>query len=145
VFAIDTNLLVYAHNEASDFNESATAFIEDVMNERDNYGNIVVGIPAQVMMEFVNVITRQNLEKPLSFSEAIQVVQDYLDTGITIINHRETQTQTFVELLRSITTRKKVFDVALAATLKDNGISGLYAANVSDFEEFGFLQVVNPL
>lgn len=42
-------------------------------------------------------------------------------------------------------TRKRVFDVALAATLKDNGIVGLYTANVADFEGFGFLEVINPL
>ena len=125
MFAIDTNLLVYAHNEASNFNELATAFIENVLNDRDEDGNFNVCIPSQVLMEFVNVIsvcpnlsfphayplktceykfsgnpllpssrfrlkdcrndkklgifgqtliTRQNIEKPLSFSEAIQVI-----------------------------------------------------------------------
>jgi hypothetical protein len=44
-----------------------------------------------------------------------------------------------------ISTRKKVFDVALAATLKDNHISGLYTNNVDDFEGFDFLRVINPL
>ena len=42
-------------------------------------------------------------------------------------------------------TLKKVFDIALAATLKDNDIEGLYTANVSDFKDFSFLKVVNPL
>jgi len=44
-----------------------------------------------------------------------------------------------------VTTRKKVFDVALAATLKDNDISGLYTVNVDDFKGFDFLTIVNPL
>ena len=35
MFAIDTNLLVYAHNEDSAFNEKATAFLEKVMLEKD--------------------------------------------------------------------------------------------------------------
>jgi len=48
-------------------------------------------------------------------------------------------------LLSSVTTRKKIFDIALVATLKDNGISGIYTANVADFEEFSFLKVINPL
>jgi len=34
-----------------------------------------------------------------------------------------------------VTTRKKIFDVALVATLKDSDISGLYTVNVGDFEE----------
>jgi len=36
MFAIDTNLLVYAHNKDSKFNEQAAAFVTKVMNERDS-------------------------------------------------------------------------------------------------------------
>ena len=79
MFSIDTNILIYAHNKDSEYNEKATAFLEKVLNERDEEGNLSVCLTAQVLMEFVNVITRQNLEKPLSLSEAIQVTNDYLD------------------------------------------------------------------
>jgi predicted nucleic acid-binding protein len=145
MFAIDTNIFVYAHNKDSEFNEKATVFLEKVMNDRNEEGNLSVCIPSQVLMEFVNVITRQTLKSPLSLSEAIKVIQDYLESNILIINQRETQIQTFIELLSSVTTRKKVFDVALAATLKDNDISGLYTVNVDDFKGFDFLTIVNPL
>ena len=40
---------------------------------------------------------------------------------------------------------KGEYEHALAATLKDNGIMGLYTVNVADFEEFAFLEVINPL
>jgi len=145
LFAIDTNLLVYAHNTDSKFHEQAAAFIKKVMNQRDDEGKLSVCLPAQVLMEFIHVITWQRLEKPLSLSEAIRVVQDYMDTGILIIYQRETQIQTLLTLLSYLTTRKKMFDVALVATLKDNNISGLYTVNESDFEEFDFLEVINPL
>lgn len=145
MFAIDTNLLVYAHNTASPFHKQAKDFVEKVMNERDEKGNLSVSLPAQVLMEFIHVITWQHLEAPLSLSEAIQVVQDYLDTDITIIYHHDTQIQTLLTLLNEVSSRKKVFDVALAATLKDNGITGLYTVNTTDFEEFEFLDVKNPL
>ena len=145
LFAMDANLLVYAHNTDSKFHEKAAAFMEKAMNERDNEGKLSVCIPAQVLMEFIHVITWQRLEKPLSLSEAIRVVQDYIDTGILIIYQRETQIQTFLTLLSRVTSRKKMFDVALVATLKDNNISGLYTVNVDDFKEFDFLEVVNPL
>jgi len=145
MFAIDTNLLVYAHNTASPYHTQAKAFVEAVMNTRDEDGNLSVCLPAQVLMEFVHVITWQHLEAPLSLSAAIQVVQDYRDTGVAIISHQETQIQTFLALLTTLSTRKKVFDVALAATLKDNGITRLYTVNTADFEEFEFLEVTNPL
>lgn len=144
MFAIDTNILVYAHNKDSEFNEKATVFLEKVMNDRDEEGNLPVCIPTQALMEFINVITRQNLKSPLSLKEAINTVQDYLNFDIQIVNQLETQIQTFIELLSSVSTRKKVFDVALAATLKDNDIEGLYTLNVNDFKDFDFLEVVNP-
>jgi len=145
MFAIDTNILVYAHNKDSEFNQDATEFLEKVMNERNDEGSLTICLPSQVLMEFVNVITRKTLQSPLLLSEAINVIQDYLATDIQIINQRETQIQTFIELLSSVTTRKKIFDVALAATLKDNDISGLYTVNVDDFKNFEFLTVTNPL
>ena len=85
MFAIDTNLLVYAHNRDSEFNKKSVAFLKKVMNERDQGGNLSVCLPAQVLMEFVNVITWQRLKNPLSLAEAISVVQDYLAAGITIV------------------------------------------------------------
>ena len=145
MFAIDTNLLVYAHNTDSEFHKQAAAFVTKVVNERDHKGQHTICLPTQVLSEFVHVVTWQRVEKPLSIIEAIRVVQDYRDVGIPIIHQRETQIQTFLELLASGTTRRKVFDMVLAATLKDNGISGLYTVNVGDFKTFDFLQAVNPL
>ncbi len=144
-FAIDTNLLVYAHNVASEFHAEAKAFLEKVMNERDEEGHLSVCVPVQVLLEFIHVVTWQRLQSPLSLSQAIQLVEDYVETGITIVHQRETQLRTFLDLLSMTSTRKRVFDVALAATLKDNGIVGLYTANLADFEGFEFLEVVNPL
>jgi predicted nucleic acid-binding protein len=144
-FAIDTNLLVYAHNIASEFHEEARAFLEKVMNERDEEGGLSVCVPVQVLLEFIHVMTWQRLQNPLSLSQAIRVVEDYTDTGVTIVHQRETQLHTFLDLLSTTTTRKKIFDVTLAATLKDNGIVGLYTANTADFEDFEFLEVINPL
>jgi predicted nucleic acid-binding protein len=145
MFAIDTNLLVYAHNKDSKLNEGAAAFVTKAMNERDGEGRLSVCLPAQVLTEFVYVITWQRMQKPLSLAEAIRIVQDYVDTGVTIIHQRQTHIQTFLALLATVTTRKNVFDVALAATLKDNGIQGLYTVNVADFKEFDFLKAINPL
>ncbi len=57
MFAVDTNLLVYAHNTASPFHKRAKQFVEQVMNERDTEGQITVCLPSQVLTEFVHVIT----------------------------------------------------------------------------------------
>lgn len=145
MYALDTNLLVYAHNTASPLHPQAKAFIEKVLNERNADGFLDICIPAQVLMEFINVITWQRLEAPQSLKQAIQIVQDYLNTGVTILHQQPTQLDTFLSLLQNVSSRKKIFDVGLVATLKDHGISGLYTVNTSDFDEFSFLDVKNPL
>ncbi len=145
MYAIDTNLLVYAHNADSEFHKLSKTFIEKVMNERDEDGQLTVCLPSQVIIEFVNVVTRQSLINPLSISEVIEVINDYLKTGIRIVSHNTTQIQTFLEILSKTSTRKKNFDAALAATLKDNQIQGIYTVNINDFNDFEFLDVVNPL
>ena len=104
-----------------------------------------MGIPIQVFAEFLNVITRQTLERRLSMAEAISRIQDYVDAGAPIIYQKPTRLLTFLDLAKATATRKKVFDLYLAATLKDNNIEGLYTANVDDFKEFTFLQVINPV
>lgn len=145
MFALDTNLFIYAHNIGSAFHAKAAAFVKQMVAERDENGQHVVGVSAQVCAEFINVITRQTLEKPLSLADAIVVIEKYIKAGVPIIHAQPTQLRTFLELAKSITTRKKTFDLFLAATLKDNNIEGLYTVNTDDFRDFSFLQVVNPL
>jgi len=145
LFAIDTNLLVYSHHLEAKYHQSAKAWLERIMNERDEQGNLSVCLPAQILMEFVNVIAWQQLKQPLSLSEAKRVVQDYVDTGIRIIYQRDTHIETFLSLLGVVKSRKQIFDVSLAAVLKDHGIVGLYTVDVTDFEVFNFSEVINPL
>lgn len=145
MYALDTNILVYAHNIGAARHEAAKAFVQDVMNRRDDEGMLSVCIPAQVFLEFLNVITWTRLEAPLSLTDALQIVQDYIDTGVTILHQKQTHLFTLLELLVTVKSRKKLFDVALAATLKEHGIEGLYTVNTTDFAEFAFLEVKNPL
>jgi uncharacterized protein len=145
MYALDTNLLVYAHNIASPYHNKAKTFVESVINERDSEDNFMVCLTLQVLMEFLNVITWQRLEAPLPLPAAIQTVQDYIDTGIPILYPQPTQLQTLLALLKEVGTRKRIFDIALAATLKDHGIKGLFTVNTTDFEGLSFLDVKNPL
>lgn len=145
IYAIDTNLLIYAHNLDSTLHEKAKNFIEKVMNERDENGNLSVCIPVQVIIEFISVVTSKKVPKPLSISQAQAIIQDYLNTGIMVIFPQETYLTNFLEMLAQISSRKQIFDIALAATLKDNSISGIYTVNVKDFNFRDGLEVINPL
>lgn len=145
MYALDTNILVYAHNVDSVNHEKAKAFLEEVMTVTDEDGEYQVCIPAQVLIEFLNVITWSRLESPLALHEATEIAKDYLHSGVDIIHSTQNQLNTLFALLESVKSRKKIFDVALVATLKDNHIQGLYTVNTTDFVEFAFLDVRNPL
>jgi|YNPBryBLVA2012_1023415.scaffolds.fasta_scaffold06769_5 predicted nucleic acid-binding protein len=146
MFALDTNILVYAHNAASPFHQKAKLFVEKIIAEEDDFGHPTICIPLQVCAEFINVCTRQTIEKPLSISDAVKEIRRYSDfLGIPILYPKITQLETFLNLLNLSTTRKKIFDVFLAATLKDHQVKGLYTVNVDDFNEYEFLKVINPL
>lgn len=51
MYAVDTNLVVYAHNADSAFHKPAKEFLENVLNTRDEAGNFQVCIPAQVLVD----------------------------------------------------------------------------------------------
>lgn len=145
LYALDTNILVYAHNTEAKMHQKAKSFVERVMNERNGDGELSVCLPSQVLVEFVSAITWQRIEKPLTLAQATDVIKDYLDSGIGILLPRETYLLNFIELMENTSSRKRIFDVALAATLKEHKISGIYTVNVNDFTSFGFLDVINPL
>ena len=107
LYAVDTNIIVYAHNIASSYHQKAKGFIERVMNERNTDGQLSVCFPAQVITEFINVMTWKHLEAPVSLHDAVQIVHHYLDAGITIISQKDTQIQTLLSLLDSVPSRKK--------------------------------------
>ncbi len=74
MYALDTNLLVYAHNIDSPLHASARQFLESEFNRRDEAGDFVVCIPSQALLEFLNTITWSRLETPLAMSDAVAVV-----------------------------------------------------------------------
>lgn len=145
IFAIDTNILVYAYNTGSLFHQKAGQFLLQKMTDFNEFGQLSVCICQQTCIEFTHSITWQKLEKPLTIQQAVEIL-DYLENcGLKIIHPKPTQIQTYKELLLQSPSRKRIFDTSIAATLKDNGIQGIYTVNTKDFQDYPFLTVINPL
>lgn len=108
-------------------------------------GRIASAYPRRFMPSLSMSSRDKRLKKPLSLAEAVAVIEKYIKAGAPIIHAQTTQLFTFLELANSSTSRKKTFDLFLAATMKDNGIEGLYTINTADFQNFTFLKAVNPL
>lgn len=140
LFAIDTNLLVYAHDEDNIYHQRAKEFLTKILKSNPQS----LCIPYQVFLEFINTLTRR-LATPLSVPQAIMLAEYYQSLNIKIIYPKETQLTTLLEIFKSTPYKNRLFDIAIIATLKDNGIQGIYTVNTKDFADYNFLTVINPL
>lgn len=143
-FAIDTNILVYAYDELSPFHQPAMDFLQHAMNHEIS-GKPSICITYQTCIEFIHSTTWQKLANPLTIPQAIDIIENLMDFGVKIVYPKPSQLATFLNLLKQSPSRKKLFDIAIVATLKDHQIKGIYTANVKDFQQFSFLTVINPL
>lgn len=138
--AIDTNILVYAHNADSPYHDKAKDFL---VNQLKNYPQNIC-IPYQCLIEFISTTTKR-IERPFSIEQTLHIVAYYKDFGIDIIYPKPTQLTTLLEIFKSTPYKNRLFDIAICATLKDNGINGIYTVNAKDFVDYPFLTVINPL
>lgn len=144
IFAIDANILVYAYDELSPFHEKAKAFLTQKINTKIN-GKPSICICYQTCTEFIHSSTFSKLENPLTLEQAQFVINQLLKYKVEIIYQKPTQLQTFFKIFNQRPSRKRLYDISLIATLKDNGIKGIYTVNTKDFKDYPFLTVINPL
>lgn len=139
-FAIDTNILVYAHDKDNPYHKSMKDFL--VATIKNNPQSLC--IPYQVLLEFIHAITKR-VKKPLSIEQAILLVKYYQSLDIQIIYPKPTQLETLLTIFKQTPFKNRLFDIAIIATLKDNNIRGIYTVNTKDFIGYDFLSVINPI
>jgi predicted nucleic acid-binding protein len=144
IYAIDSNILVYAYNLDSPLNSRASAFLEeDILT-----GNIKACLPYQSLYEFYAIITDpKRVEKPVESKEAKGVIEVYIGArNIPKIYPRKSNLKNTFDLLSKYNiTRQEIFDFIFVATLLDNAVDGIITRNTKHFERFEFLSVLNPL
>ncbi len=139
IFLIDSNILIYAYDTTSPTkHEKAKILLEKCWQKQNMYA-----ISTQNLAEFFVIIT-QKVPFPLSIEEAEQIIKDITSFPYWKILHYDEQT-----ILRSIfyykKTKKHFWDSLIVATMLQDGIVNIYTENVSDFQSFSEIQVVNPL
>ena len=143
--AVDTDILVYAHNTACSLHEEAKSFVvRQVLASPD--GEFV--ITHQTLFELFSVLTSQAVfPTPLQPETAWDVCRIYLEhPTVQKIAYEPPVIDLIAALLKEKPQRgKRFFDLKLAATLRYHGVTGLYTNNVRHFRDFGFLRVENPL
>jgi toxin-antitoxin system PIN domain toxin len=142
VIAVDTNLLIYAHREDSEFHVEAKKVVESLRE-----GNTAWAIPWPSVHEFIAVATHPGIFKPASsLAEALGFLDSvFASSGVELL----AESPGYFERLREISLVAKVrgpriHDARIAALCLHHGVSELWSAD-RDFSVFPQLNVRNPL
>lgn len=145
MLSVDTNILVHALNRRAPEHEEARAFLAGLADERD------VAICELVLLE-VYVLLRNPavFSSPCSPAEAVDRIQGYRrHPKWQLVDYPGEEADVMARLweaaARPGASRRRVFDVRLALTLRHHGVTHLATANTKDFDGFGFTKVWDPL
>jgi toxin-antitoxin system PIN domain toxin len=142
VIAIDTNILIYAHREESDWHETAFRKVMAVAE-----GKAPWAIPWPCIHEFLAIVTHPKIfAPPTPLAAASAQVEAWLESpGLVLLS----ETTGYWPVLSETTkmgriSGPQVHDARIAALCVQHGVSELWSAD-RDFNRFPSLVVRNPL
>lgn len=142
MFAVDTNILVYAHFERYPQHTRARSFCEDELLGGNDFC-----LGWQVVYEYLRIVTHPKVhEKPLTAREALADLEPYLSSiHCHVLTHTPRHQEALSAVLASVPTiaGNLVHDCHYAALLTEHGVRRIYSAD-ADFRKFPGLDVVDP-
>ena len=138
---IDTNILIYAHDNSSPFQTQALHLLENIL-ERS-----VVAVAELSLREFYAVVTDgRKLNNPFSIDEAKDIISDiYASPKFFVCStNQETWLNGYELVGKYNISRYQLDDLLIALSLADGGAEIIYTANIKDFKKFDFIEAVNP-
>ena len=142
MIAVDTNILVYAHREDSEWHEAAATRVAELAEGRGAWA-----IPWPCIHEFLAIASHPKIfTPPTPLAAAIDQVEAWLESP-TLHVLAESQLhwpQLRVLLQSGKVAGAKVHDARIAALCLQHGVKELWSAD-RDFGRFPDLVVFNPL
>ena len=131
---VDTNILVYAHDRAAgERHRLARTLLEQLWEGRTGV------LSTQVIQEFyVNV--RRKAQRPISATEARQLVEDYLSWDV-IVNDAEAIREAMILEKRY---RLGFWDALIVQAANAGGAAVLYSEDLAHGQVYGTVELVNP-
>ncbi len=142
MIAVDTNLLVYAHREDSEWHKAAWEVIRTLAEGRGPWA-----IPWPCLHEFLAIVTHPRIyQPPTPLPAAIRQVNAWMESpGLVLLSESEVYWREMEPLLSTgRITGPQVHDSRVAALCLLHGIRELWSAD-RDFSRFPNLRVRNPL
>jgi predicted nucleic acid-binding protein len=138
---VDTNILVYAHNQDSPYFAQAKALLTYLINEGG------FSVSDLILFEFFSVITNgRKVEAPLHSETALYVITDMIESQNIAILQADDDHHFFQWLRQYINTTKRyqIYDASIAYVMFQNEITDLHTNNIKDFKKFDFIKAINP-
>lgn len=142
MIAVDTNILVYAHREESEWHQQADECLTGLAESGKPWG-----IPWPCIHEFLSIATNPRIYvPPTPMSIAKEQVECWLESPtLLLIGEGLSYWTILVELLGAGQIKGAlVHDARIAALCKLHGVTELWTAD-RDFNRFRALNVLNPL
>lgn len=142
MIAVDTNVLVYAHREDSQWHPQAYARIIELAE-----GRVPWAIPWPCVHEFLAISTHPKIySPPTPLDAAIDQVESWLESpSLVLLTESERYWQEFRRILETgKIVGPQVHDARIAGLCLLHGISELWTAD-RDFSRFPGVKVRNPL
>lgn len=142
MIALDTNILVYAYREESNFFTLARQALQELAESNQHWA-----IPWPVIHEFVAIVTHPKIFRPPSPLEEVLRQIDNLSNSPTLrfLGENESYWNELKQIsLDGQMTGPKFHDARIAAICLSHGVTTLWSAD-RDFGRIPHLPVVNPL
>ena len=142
MIAVDTNILVYAHREDSEWHAPARARLAELAQRRSSWA-----IPWPCIHEFLAIVTHPKIfAPPTPLAAAIDQVEAWLESpSLAVLSESELHWQRLRELLLGgRIAGPKVHDARIAALCMQHGVTELWSVD-RDCGRFPDLTVANPL
>lgn len=142
MIAVDTNILVYAHREDSEFHERALAVLCDLANNEIRWA-----IPWPCIHEFISISTHPKIyDPPTPLAIALDAVEVWLNASSSVAigegyeHFNELKRISLIGNIRG----PMIHDARIAAICIQHGVKELWTAD-RDFSRFPALKTKNPL
>lgn len=142
MIAVDTNLLVYAHREDSEFHSVAVQKLEELAQ-----GKATWGLPWPCVHEFFSIVTHPRIfAPPTPQKSALDQIDAWMESpSVALLSETGTHwTELRALLVSGKVTGPLVHDARVAAICLEHGVRQLWSSD-RDFGRFPALTVVNPL
>ncbi len=135
----DTNIIAYAFDRSDERRRKPCHRLVAAAFD----GETKCCVSNQVLGELFIVLTR-NVGRPLSRGEAGVIVRGFIDSPRwNKINYDHLTVARALEDLRSIDA--PFWDVLIAETMRNAGVTKLYTENERDFKKIPWVEVINPI